>query len=183
MSKKAHIAHLDQVLIPLGFIRYKTTWNRKAGSLVDVIDIQVSKALDTFTINAGVLDVDIHSECWGGEEPSIVEEPLCTVRARIGELVDGKDKWWKVADDMAAEDIALHVDKFVLPFFEKMHSREGMVEHLTNAKVIMRNYPPPVIYLALLKRRLGNVHEACALLSELRNNTTGTWHPRITEIS
>lgn len=36
----------------LGFSRQKATWNRRAGSIVDVIDIQVSEAGDAFTINA-----------------------------------------------------------------------------------------------------------------------------------
>ncbi len=60
MSEKAIISKLDDLLKPLGFTRQKTAWNRRSGYVVEVIDVQISKAGDTATINAGVLDTDAH---------------------------------------------------------------------------------------------------------------------------
>lgn len=52
MSEKAIVSALDERLLPLGFTRRKTAWNRRSGCIVDGIDMQVSKAGDTATVNA-----------------------------------------------------------------------------------------------------------------------------------
>ena len=88
------IAELDELLKPLRFTRKKMVWNRLVGRVVDVVDIQISKAGDTITVNTGVLDRDVHAKLWNEQPPSFVQEPSCTVRARVGELINGHDRWW-----------------------------------------------------------------------------------------
>jgi hypothetical protein len=39
MCTKTVISHLGRLLKPLGFSRQKATWNRKAESIVEVIDV------------------------------------------------------------------------------------------------------------------------------------------------
>jgi hypothetical protein len=183
MSTKAVIARMDEFLKPLGFARHKAIWNRQADSFVDVIDIQTSKAGDTMTINAGVLHPEVHRKCWAAEPPAVIEEPLCTVRVRVGQLLDGKDLWWRIDDVRTLGDVAEKVTAHVLPFLERMHSFEAMEHFLTIAQVTKQKYPPPVIYLAVLKSERGDRIGACALLTEFGKKTVGAWRTRIAEVA
>ena len=97
MSTKTVVMRLDELLTPLGFEWQKRTWNRRSGSLIDVIDVQVSKAGDAMTVNAGVMDPVVRLKCWGTDPPGFVEEPQCTVRVRVGQLIGTKDVWWSSA--------------------------------------------------------------------------------------
>src|SRR5947208_3321359 len=124
MSTKTIITRVDELLKPLGFTRRKTTWNRKSGSFIEVIDVQTSKAGDAITINAGVLHPDVHRKCWATEPPVIVEEPSCTVRARVGQLLDGRDLWLRLDDPRTLNEVIEKLNAPVLPFLERMHSPE-----------------------------------------------------------
>lgn len=183
MNARDVTAQLDGVLKPLGFDRQKTTWNRKSGSFVDAVDVQVSKSGDTITVNAGVLHPDVYAKCWGGDLPRSIEEPSCTVRARIGQLIDGKDLWWQLDSDHVAGEIAEKVSTHVLPFLEQMHSADAMERFLTNAQVVKQKYPPPIIYLAILKHEQGDAAAACSLLDDLKERTVGAWQGRISQIA
>lgn len=182
MHAKTVTARLDGLLKPLGFERQKTTWNRKSDSFVDVVDVQIGKTGDMITVNAGVLHLDVHAKCWGGDLPEFVEEPSCTVRARIGQLIDGKDLWWQLDSDHVAGEIAENVSAHVLPFLEQMQSAEAMERFLTNAQVVKRRYPPPIIYLAILKHEQGDAAAARSLLEDLKKRTVATWQGRIGQI-
>jgi hypothetical protein len=183
MQMKATIATLNQLLQPLGFVRRKATWNRESVSLVDVIDIQVSKAGDAITANVGILDRSVYEIFWGGSSPAFVEEPHCTVRARIGALVAGKDLWWQLNDSRCTADLVESISTHVLPFLEMMHTTEAMESYLTEILVKKRKYPPDTVNLAILKFRRGDKVGACAILTELRKSTIGAWRARVGEIS
>jgi hypothetical protein len=183
MSTKPVIVRMDELLKPLGFARHKTTWNRKSDSFVDVIDVQTSKAGDTITINAGVFHPDVHRKCWATEPTAVVEEPSCTVRARVGQLLNGKDLWWRLDDARILDDVIEKLKAYVLPFLERMHSLEAMEQFLTSAQVTKQKYPPPVIYLAILKSERGDRTGACALLTELGERSLGAWRTRIGEVA
>jgi Domain of unknown function (DUF4304) len=182
MTTKTLVAHLDGLLKPLGFVRQKTTWNRRSASVVEVIDIQVSKAGDAVTVNAGVLDPEVHTILWGGRPSDPVEQPACTVCARIGELIDGRDKWWQLSDNSAAVEAAEKVATHVVPFLERMRTREAMKRWLTDTEVTEKRYPPPIVNLAIIKSLLGETAEACALLGELQKKSLGAWRSRIVEV-
>lgn len=182
MNTKTVIAQLNQLIAPLGFVRRKTTWNRESGSLVDVIDIQVSKAGDAVTANVGVLDRGIHEIFWGDRSPDFVEEPHCTVRARIGALVEGKDIWWQLDDSRCAADLAAKISSHGLPFLERAHTAEAIERHLTDARVTKRKYPPDIVNLAILRFGQGDKIGARALLIELQKSNIGSWRARVGEI-
>jgi hypothetical protein len=150
---------------------------------MDVIDLQKSKAGDVITMNAGVLDRDVYAKLWGNEPPDFVEEPACTIRARIGELIGGTDRWWPLDSANTATDLANAVTSSVLPFLERMHARQAMEEWLEAAQVVRRKYPPPILNLIILKSELGRKEEACALLADLRPNIVGAWRARFDEVS
>ena len=181
------IRRMDGLLRPLPFHRHKATWNRRSGPFIDVIDVQISKSNDMFTINAGVLDPEVYRQSWPDEPKGIIQEPNCTVRARIGELAVGHDLWWDL-DDLRKQgmldQIAETVTASVLPFIDRMHSREAMEAFLTETGVTKDRYPPPVIYLAILMYERGEREGACALLNELRQKIcSGPWKARVGEIA
>jgi len=173
---------VDQVLQPLGFVRRKGTWNRKADRFVDVIDLQVSKAGDAVTINAGVLEPIVHTRFWGTAPPLFVQEPSATVRARIGQLRNGKDQWWPVNEKKTIAEVPEVVKAFALPFLEQMHGHAAMEEFLSQ-EIAMRPHPPETIYLAILKGVRGDTAGACAALRSLHQTAAGAWKDRITEVA
>ncbi|UPK00370.1 DUF4304 domain-containing protein [Bradyrhizobium sp. 170] len=182
MSTKTVIAQLNQLIAPLGFVRRKTTWNRESGSLVDVIDIQVSKAGDAVTASVGILDRGIHEIFWGDCSPELVEEPHCTVRARIGDLVEGKDIWWQLNDSRCAADLVAKISSHGLPFLERTHTAEAIERHLADVRVTKRKYPPDIINLAILRFGRGDKIGACTLLTKLQKSNIGAWRARVGEI-
>lgn len=183
MSSARAIQRLDGLLTPLGFNRRKQIWNRTSGPYVDVIDVQVSKAGDAMTVNAGVMHPLAYRTFWGKAPPGFVDEPSCTVRSRIGQLVEGKDIWWSASDDQVIEEIAAAVAEHVLGFLERMHSPAAMESFLEAAEVRKRKYPPPIIYFAILRDELGDQVGACTVLAELHQATSGAWQARINEVS
>ncbi len=91
MTKKQLISKVDDILKEHQFRRKGLLWNRDCADFVDVIDLQISKSKDTFTINAGVADKFVIHACWSTDGSGMVEEASCTVRARLGELLYGRD--------------------------------------------------------------------------------------------
>jgi hypothetical protein len=183
MSKKIVTAQLDRLLKPLGFVGDKATWNRRGGSMVDVVDIQTSKAGDATTVNTGVLDADVYTLLWGREPPAFIGQPFCTVGARIGELIDGKDKWWPLDDQDSAAEMAEEVVARVLPFLERIHSRAAMAQWLIDAQVVKKKYPPPIINLAIIKSLQGEVAFGCEVLAELQSKALGDWRERAVDVA
>lgn len=183
MSDKAAIQKLDALLKPLGFARRKATWNRNSHYLIEVVDVQASKAGDTVTVNAGVLDTRVYVKLWGEDPPGFIEEPQCTVRTRVGDLLDGKDLWWEPRNPQAIEEIVHVVDDTVLPFLERMGTLEAMERWLVDNDVVKQRYPLPIVNLAILQIVLGKVSEGCGLLLKLKKRPIGAWRKRVEEIA
>lgn len=158
-------------------------WNRLVDSFVDVVDLQISKAGDTITVNAGVVDVDVHTILWGRKPPEFVEQPACTVCIRIGELIDGKDMWWRLSDHETVHSVGANVAARVLPFLERMHSRRAMERWLIDTKVETRKYPAPILNLAILKTLLGEARQGCTLIDALQKKSIGAWQTRAIEVA
>jgi len=183
MSTKPIIGRMDELLKPLGFARHKLTWNRRFDSFVDVITLEKSKSGDTVTISAGVFHLGIHNKCWDTQLPAVIQEPECIVRTRIGGLVDGKDLWWRLDSGRILDDVVEKLNTHLLPFLERMRSFEAMEQVLTNEQVTRHNYPPPIIYLAILRSEQGDRAAACALLTELGKKSVGAWRTRVGEVA
>jgi hypothetical protein len=182
MNPTAVVKRVDELLTPVGFARQTLTWNRKSGSFIDVVDIQVSKALDAVTVNVGVLDPQIYKCCWGADPPALVDEAHGTVRARIGQLVDQTDIWWPIEDPQTPQTVAEAVAEHVLQFIERMHCRRSMADFLLASNVLRQKYPPPIIYLAILKHDAGDKAGACSLLTDLQEDVRGAWRARVSEL-
>ena len=182
MTTEMLASEIDRLLRPLGFKKKKAVWNRKVESLVDVIDIQDSKDRDSLTINAGVFRSDFFKFCWDTPIPTFIAEPMCTVRSRIGRLFGSQDVWWDRNDPNMSTDIIEKLNKYLLPFLERMHSAKAMEKFLEEANVFKQKYPPPIIYLALLKSENGDKDGARTLLSQLSRKTNTTWKPTVDKV-
>ena len=173
---------MNKILTPLGFVRKGRMWNRDVGVFTDVIDLQISKEGDGMTINSGVLHPDIYKRCWAKAAPQFVDESSCTVRARIGQLIDRKDVWWLFSEVNTPDDIAVKVIDHVIPFLDSMHSVEAMERFLEKSQVTKYGYPLPIIILALLKWEHGDKIGSCEILSELRKRTVKSWRDKLSII-
>ncbi len=183
MSTASIISSLDRELASKGFRRKKATWNRDCGSLVDVIDIQTSKGGNAVTLNAGVLSRSIHLTCWGQEAEPFIEEPLCTVRARVGQLLDNKDVWWDVNSSGVSDEIVGCLGARIFPFLERMRTPEGMRDWLLSTGIPSLRYPLPSLYFAVLQSQLGDVRAAAVLLADLEHKALGAWKIRAHEVA
>lgn len=182
MNIRPIVDRLDMLLTPLGFVRKKLLWNRRKEPFIDVLDLQVSKAGDAVTVNVGVLHSLTHAICWGEKPSGFIQEPTCTVRARIGQLFGQNDVWWTDIDAHAVEQIVEKVRNFALPLFEKLHSVEALEMSLSKADEVKQKYPPPIIFLAILKAERGNVAAAQTILEELALGTVPTWKKKISDV-
>lgn len=174
---------LDKLMVPIGFERRRRSWNRRVGDVIDVVDCQVSAAGDAFTIEVGVLDSRVYALCWGALPPEHVEAPHCTVHARLGELVDQRDRWWQLEDRSAAEGATDLMTSHGLPFLERMRSTEEMVHFLESIGARRERYPLPAMCLATLQHLSGHDGEAASVLDEVQRRTTSAaWRSRVTEL-
>src|ERR1044072_8504173 len=156
MDAKDVVASMDGILKPRGFRRHKATWNRKTDSFLDVIDLQSSKAGNTVTINAGVAHPEIHKMCWNLQLPAVFQPADCIAYIRIGDLLDRKDLWWHLDDAAVLADTADKLITYILPFLDRMHSFATLEQFLNVTAVTKQKYPPPIIYLAILKEKQGD---------------------------
>jgi hypothetical protein len=154
-------------------------WNRQAGRLTDVITFQLDKIRQNATINVGVLDPVAYTRCWNRPVPDFVEDQSCTVRARLGELVDGHDHWWSMGSDEVGE-VVDQMERYALPFLERMHSPGAIEAHLEQSRDVQYLLPPETIYLVILKHERGDLVGACTLLARFEQKAIGIWKPKAT---
>jgi hypothetical protein len=183
MSTREIIDAVGALLKPLGFTGPEAVWNRRVDGVVEAVELQLSKARDAVTVNAGVLDPEVYQTLWGSEPPRLVEVPLCTVGVRVGELGGGRDRWWPIDVDPEATTLVPSVSDHVLPFLERMRSRAAMAQWLTDTQVQKKKYPPPILSLAILQSLLGRRSDACSLLADVEKDALGGWRARTAEVS
>jgi hypothetical protein len=183
MSTASITANLDRKLSTIGFRRRNKTWNRENGSLVDVIDVQVSKSGDLVTINTGVLSRAVYSTMWGHESGLFIDEPSCTVRARVGQLLDNKDRWWRVESDSSAEEMMSCIEVCVFPFLNRMQSLGAMRDWLASSGLPSPKWPAPSVCFAVVQFYLGNTEDACITLRELERNALGGWRAEAKKVA
>lgn len=179
MTTDAVISVVDALLKPLGFLRRKSVWNRKGENYVDVVTLQRSKSGDRITMNVGVLSPDVFRICWGDAPHDFADETACTVQYRLGQWTRGREQWWQEADASAPEQIVRELSAESIPFLKRMRSPQAMARFLSDTRVEERGYPPPIIYLAILKHQQGDSIGACAMLRRLRERTPKAWKTRI----
>ena len=179
MKKADLISKIDDILKKHQFYRNGPLWNRDCADFVDVIDLQISKSKDMFTINAGVADKFVIQACWGKDGSDMVEEASCTVRARLGELLHGRDVWWSLSDDDGVEEVLSGIQDAAVPYIQLNHSIDHMIEILENDPA-SRRYPPGIIYLALLHHQKGESDRCREMFKSMK--LTGAWSEKASDI-
>ena len=179
MTKKQLISKIDEILGKYQFSKSGSIWNRSSPEFIDVIDLQISKSKDTFTINVGVANKFVIHSCWNMDGSDVVEEPSCTVRTRLGELLHGRDVWWGLSDDDGIEEVLSGIQDAAIPFLQFNHSIDQMIETLESDPAC-RRYPPGVIYLALLHHRMGESDRCREIFKSMR--LTGAWSQKASDI-
>ena len=162
---------LHAVLRPRGFRKKGARWNRASGSFVDVIDIQKSQWSFSFTVNCGVFLPSAYTLLWEKQPAKFVSEVSCTVRSRIGGLIDDHDLWWDVKQETipqdVIDDVVTKVEAYVLPFLDGLHSLKAMEAYLVEKQVAKYGMCPEAIFLAILICQNGRRDEALALMNDL----------------
>jgi hypothetical protein len=172
---------MHDVLKPAGFKRRRNAWRRDADGWVDIVNLQLSKSLDSLWVNLGVIEPDAYRYSWGKPLGSTFDEASCTVRIRLGELIDGLDHSWPAGDSDSAETIATLLRSLGLAWLERMHSLAAIERELQRefAAQKERGYPPVAIALAAVQSKNGQVGAACATLSARLRFPLGLWRDRI----
>lgn len=121
---------LDGRLSAEGFRRKGLTWNRRSQLLVDIIDLQVTKAADAVYVNLGVADPSVFVVLWERPLPDFVQEPNATVRTRLGPLFGEVDVSWRLDDIRTSTEIANRLSSHGLPFLAAMREPGRRAEFL-----------------------------------------------------
>lgn len=122
---------IDAYLRPLGFVRRGSRWNRRGPQYVDVIELQTSKGGVSFTVNVGVLNIEVYEIMHGRRVPDSVSEVYCTVRSRLGRLTENaRDRWWGLSEPGVAAVVGESIVKYAVPFCNSMHDATGMIGHI-----------------------------------------------------
>lgn len=179
MTKKHLRSKIDDVLEKYQFYGNGPLWNRDYSEYVDAIHLQIGKFGDRFTINVGVADKFVINACWEPSSADLVDEPLCTVRTRLGELLYGRDVWWSLSDSESVEEVLRGIHDLAIPFLELNHHIDHMIESLENDPAA-RRYPPGAIYLALLYYRKGERDRCREMFKSMK--WTGAWSKKSSDI-
>jgi Domain of unknown function (DUF4304) len=163
------VNELHPLLRPEGFARRGSTWNRRSGELIHVINIQSSqwttRGNENCTVNLGVFWEKAYTVVWHKAPTRFVREYDCIHRKRIGQLLEDKlDRWWVLhsPDDVKeVGEILTHLLKSKgLPWLDGFASLRNLHDGIA-AEEFGRNIP-----LAIVKAELGDRQGATALLDE-----------------
>jgi hypothetical protein len=145
----------------------------------------LSKSLDSLWVNLGVIEPDAYRYSWGMQLGSTFDEARCTVRERLGVLIDGLDHSWPASDSGSAETIGVHLSSVGLPWLEGMHSLAAIQRELERvfAATEQRAYPPEAIALAVIQAKNGHLDAACTTLNARRRWPIGLWQDRFDAVA
>lgn len=158
---RSYVKALDQVLNPLDFKRIGDDWVRVRGDMWECVNRQ-SSTLFGVTVNLSMKDLETEKlflEIFGGEG-AILMPPI---DVRIGELIDGYDRWWTSDERKGPNELAEAVLEHGLPWFDRVRTLEQQAEHWFARRTALtdRGYHGlSLIGLALTLYRMGELQEA-----------------------
>jgi hypothetical protein len=127
-------------LKPLGFKKKGNNFYKKIDRFGHFVNFQRSinnSYLESrFTINICIFSDDFYSGYFAKEIPDIPGEPECVVRFRIGQFIDGKDKWYVINDNTNVDIIILElntlIDEKIIPWFSERENFESIKLMINN---------------------------------------------------
>jgi len=174
------LRQIDVRLRPLGFVRRGNRWNRRGEQYVDVIQLSTIKGGGAVRIDVGVLYVKAYEVLFNRQLPRSIDEAECTVRARLGVLIETtRDRLWSATNPELAIELGDDIVKYAVPFCDAMHDAQRMIVYLTPPS---KGAPGDVfaqIQAYILEWEVGDRDEACRRLVRLRNKAQ---HDRVREI-
>lgn len=161
MTRLSYTMALDHALQPLGFARDGRDWRRLRGEIEDWVNLQKSWIDGSVTVN--LFAKNLETERILKSIPCDETLGIVQFGQRIGQLIDGRDRWWKNNPNGPAE-LAEAVQAYGIPWFERVQSLEEQAEHwyfryATAQPWKKKNLPALVVTLY----RMGAVEEALAL--------------------
>ena len=158
---RSYVKALDDALRPLGFERTGDDWVRVRGDMWECVNRQSSN-LSGVTVNLSVkalVTEKLFLEIFGGEGAIL----LPPIQARIGEVIDGYDRWWTSNEPNGPKELADAVLKHGLPWFDRVRTLEQQAECWFARKTALtsRGYHGlSLVGLALTLYRMGKLEEA-----------------------
>lgn len=159
MTRPTYTRAIDDVLRSVGFTRRGREWTRIRGEMEERLDLQKSWVEGSVTVNVWAKNL---------ETDRILKSIRCDAEmgviqfgVRIGELIDGQDRWWK-NDPNGPAELGELVRMYALPWFDQFGTLEDQA-----AKRYGRGArpwrSPNIPALAVTLYRLGEIDEALAL--------------------
>lgn len=163
MTRPSYTRALDRALGPLGFVREGKDWIRLRGEIQDWVNLQKSWVDGSVTVNLFAKNLETERIL-----RSIACDEVLGVRQfgqRIGELIDGRDRWWK-NDPNGPAEVAEAVQVYGIPWFEQVRSLEDEASQWYGRGTTGSWRKPNLTVLAVTLFRLGALEEALALFEE-----------------
>lgn len=163
MTRLSYTKALDRALQPLGFAREGKDWIRLRGEIRDCVNLQKSWVDGSVTVNLFGKNLETERIL-----KSIACEEGLGVRMfgqRIGQLIDGHDRWWK-NDPNGPIEVAEAVQVYGIPWFERVQSLEDEASKWYGRGTTGSWRKPNLTVLAVTLYRLGALEEALALFEE-----------------
>jgi hypothetical protein len=180
---------LHPALKALGFTRQGHNWNRAAGELRDVINLQGSflneNGSGSFTINLGKFSNAVDRIVTGVKPPQVVAELRCPVRLRLGKLIPAPgeptstdddpsrhfDRWWKfgpTTDPLGiSQELTGTILTYGLPFFDRIDSLGAMLVWLMQTQMNRPLPYPQNVHLGIIHDLVGDHNASALVLNEL----------------
>lgn len=188
-------ARIAPVLKAAGFRKRRHLWNRIHGDLIHVVTLDKSpyctRTHEDFTVNTGVFVPKVYDSVWH-EQPPFIAEYHCQIREGIGKIIGGFEtraphKWWHCASETEYEEAGREVEQLlpchVLPFLARFQTMESVHGFMSNVTGWQSRDWLMKIYLSLVKREIGDIDGAKAVLEEIVGNPKSRgWADRAREI-
>lgn len=160
MTRPSYTRAIDDVLRPVGFERRGKEWTRIRGEMEEQLDLQKSWIDGGVTVNVWAKNLETNRIL--KSIPCDVEMGIVQSGVRIGELIDGLDRWWR-NDPNGPAELAEAVRTYALPWFDQFRTLEDQAarRYARGGARPWRN--PSIPPLAVTLYRLGEIDEALAL--------------------
>jgi hypothetical protein len=173
VTRKSYAAAIDGVLKPIGFARQGKEWVRKIGTVVEHVGLQVSSIAGTtanlWSYDAATNDLLKVAIPWKPDAGMVLST------RRIGQLMDGHDRWWK-NDPNGPIELAEAIKTHAPSFFEARRSLEDQARCFGRAEPRWKpGSTASRIYLALTLYRMGEMEEARAVLQNPPKTAPASW--------
>ena len=172
---------------PLGFRRYGRTLHRFVSEdISQIINFQsgLRGLHGLFCVNIGIRvpECDERVFCSQEEKKKYYHEYDCTMRSRLGNVIEKKEKWYdlRTSADKIIKDIIKQLDKAVLPAFDVLISRDAILEHRKDYPWL-HAYGSAVLDECMIYGHLGNIEKAKELFELYYESAVAEYNEQMTK--